>query len=377
MKIGILVEDITKLGGVETVSVWLSERLSDKYEVYIISCKKSNSDVYNTSDKLKILFLGMNNSESFKNERIYQLKKLLSDNGITKLIIQLGTAFKSLCILADYKLYREIKTVSDVYVCIHESPKYFLKRYNINHDSYLLFLLKKIYHKLKYIPQIHKYFYESSKCINSFITLSKGCHDELLKYYGIDSIIKYNCYPFNYINIDYEHKENIILWAGRMSPEKNVRLLLEAWEKIENKKDWKLFLIGSGDEREYISQIIYKNAIQNVELLPPMEHSKLMEIFKKSKIYVLTSYFEGFPTVITEAMNYGNAVITTKYDGFSDELIGDGTGFIVEYDSDILKQTIELLISDEQLLIEQQKASYDKCLRFIKTINEDSYDSYL
>ena len=86
-----------------------------------------------------------------------------------------------------------------------------------------------------------------------------------------------------------------------------------------------------------------------------------MSEFKESKIFVLTSFFEGFPTVICEAMNYKNAVISTRYDGYSDELLNNTTGFISSFDSGELTEIIEKLISNEHLLKKFQETGYENC----------------
>lgn len=362
MKIGILVQDITKLGGVETVSIWLAEQLGRNNEVDIISCKKENKTSYNDTENIHIEYLSIPiEHKYFTTPDFETLKILLKKKCYDYVIVQLSTAFKNLCFVANSKLYKVISKFSHVYICIHGSPKYFITRYNTSNDNWCKFFIKKIYHFIRYRTEIKRYFRKSKKYVESFITLSKGCHDELKKYYGLDSIIRYNPYCFDNQLIPFECKKNVILWAGRLSPEKNVILLLKSWQKVSNKLDWTLKIIGSGSQEKKLKDFVLNNSIQNIELLPAVSHAELMSEFKESKIFVLTSFFEGFPTVICEAMNYKNAVISTRYDGYSDELLNNTTGFISSFDSGELTEIIEKLISNEHLLKKFQETGYENC----------------
>ena len=377
MKIAILVQDITKLGGVETVTVWLAEQFGKENEVDIISCKKQFATSYNGSDKIHIEYLSIPiEHKHFTASDFDILKKLLEIKNYDKIIVQLSTAFKNLCFVANPKLYRFISSYAKVYVCIHGSPKYFITRYNTSSDYCFKFLLKKIYHFIRYRTEIKEYFRLSNKYVDSFITLSKGCHDELKKYYGLDSIIRYNPYNFDNEIVNIEEKENVILWAGRFSPEKNIMLLLKAWNEIKDKKNWKVVIIGSGEQENLINNYITSFNMKDVELLPAMPHSALMEYFKKSKIYVVTSFFEGFPTVICEAMNYKNAVISTKHDGYSRELLDNTTGIVTPIDSFELSRNIEKLLNDNNLLIKYQNAGYERCKANYQALSLNANDYF-
>lgn len=369
MKIGIFVQDISKLGGVETVSVWLAKRLSQDNSVDIVSCGNVSKTFYNFDKDVKINYLNLNNKNNYTREEYNTISDYFEKSSYDKVIIQLSTVFKNLCKLADAKIYKIISKYSDVYVVLHESPRYFLKRYNTTQDNKFKFLLKVLYTKVYYNPQIIRFFKKSKKIVKSFITLSNGCRKELIENFNIDSLVRYNPYAFdNNDEISNLNKENIILWAGRFSPEKNIPFLLETWEKIKNHNGWKLLLIGDGADRNRIENFITGNKIKDVELIAAIPHDELISYFKRSKIFIFSSFFEGFPTVISEAMNYKNAVISTRYDGYSDELLDSETGFILDYNSEKFANKLQMLIDNEELLYQFQNKGFERCKKFYSNL---------
>ena len=65
-----------------------------------------------------------------------------------------------------------------------------------------------------------------------------------------------------------EGKEKICLFSGRFSPQKSVLTLLKIWEKVAGKhRDWKLVLIGDGEERGKIETFIKKHSLNNSVIL--------------------------------------------------------------------------------------------------------------
>lgn len=111
-------------------------------------------------------------------------------------------------------------------------------------------------------------------------------------------------------------KENILLTVGRIgSYQKNTEILLEAITNI-NLLDWKVVIIGPIEENfiPIIDDFFLSNPSlkQNVYFLGSISNrAQLEEYYQKSKVFVLTSRYEGFPLVFTEAIKNGCFIIST------------------------------------------------------------------
>ena len=176
-------------------------------------------------------------------------------------------------------------------------------------------------------------------------------------------------------------KKKELLYVGRIDfYQKNIQLLLDAWKDVKDKKDWILKIIGSGpiDQENRLRDYIAQENITNIILLGQKDNNSVFEYLNKSSIVMLTSRFEGFPTVILEGAYEGNAFITTKFDGISYELLHDGENCYICTEENI-SENIEKLINSPTLLdafrkksvdlFEAYKASNDIIKKWIELLN--------
>ena len=113
-----------------------------------------------------------------------------------------------------------------------------------------------------------------------------------------------------------------ITWIGRISEEKNINDLIISLEYF---KDLKFNL-------KIITDVIFdldkynlsKNLKKKIKLLK-FNKIKLNDIYKKTDILVSTSYYEGFPNVVAEAINYNCLIISSKSFGGITELVKDNS----------------------------------------------------
>ncbi|SHK64150.1 glycosyltransferase [Chryseobacterium polytrichastri] len=111
-------------------------------------------------------------------------------------------------------------------------------------------------------------------------------------------------------------KENILLTVGRIgSYQKNTEVLLDAIKNI-NLLDWKIVIIGPIEEDfiPIVDEFFLSNPSlkQNVYFLGSVsDRDQLEEYYQKSKVFVLTSRYEGFPLVFTEAIKNGCFIVSS------------------------------------------------------------------
>ena len=104
---------------------------------------------------------------------------------------------------------------------------------------------------------------------------------------------------------------NAIVTLGRLCKQKNHKLLINAFSKIE--KDFpehKLLIYGVGDKKSELDKLIGELHIENrVELKGLTNNSA--EVLSKAEIFVLSSDYEGMPNALMEALAVGVPSIST------------------------------------------------------------------
>lgn len=107
-----------------------------------------------------------------------------------------------------------------------------------------------------------------------------------------------------------ERKKEIVS-VGRLNPQKNHRLLIDAFNEIHKLyPNYKLIIWGEGAERPMLESYIRKLNLQDYVNLPGLTN-KLFEEIYSSTLFVLSSDFEGLPNALIEAMALGLPVIST------------------------------------------------------------------
>lgn len=111
-------------------------------------------------------------------------------------------------------------------------------------------------------------------------------------------------------------KENRFLWVGRVSgEEKGIRYLLSALSNMDL-KNWKVDIVGPYDSSfSKTIDTFFLNAEhlkKKVEFTGNISNRELLdEYYAKSKVFVLTSRYEGFPLVFAEAVKNGCFIVSS------------------------------------------------------------------
>nr|EKV4705690.1 glycosyltransferase family 4 protein [Acinetobacter baumannii] len=124
-------------------------------------------------------------------------------------------------------------------------------------------------------------------------------------------------------------EEKCILAVGRLSYEKGFDLLLEAWALVSNKDNWKLKIVGSGEELENLWQLTLNLSVQDTVVFEPA-NINIQEYYQKASFLCLPSRIEGFGMVIVEAQTFGLPVIAFDIETGPKEIIKNDTGFLVK-----------------------------------------------
>lgn len=143
-----------------------------------------------------------------------------------------------------------------------------------------------------------------------------------------------------------------IICVGRLSdPRKNVRLLLEAYNKLQQTlidiPD--LYLVGGSPSVSDLSFLRNQKLDHKVRIMRPTR-DELARLYRKARFCVLSSNEEGLGIVILEAMASGLAVVSTDCGGPSTAIMEGRTGLLTPVrDANALAQAMEKLLRNPGL----------------------------
>lgn len=308
-------------GGVEKYISSLCKMLEDEYEIELLVTYKCEP-AFNFSDKIKINYLinEMPNKEKFK--------KYLKDKKFIKVLIE-GIKSLKLLFLKEYLNIKSIKNINSDYIITTRTfhnrlvGRYARKditkiatehNYHNNDDSYVQ----------KLINSLKNYDY--------LVTVSK----ELMDYYKNKiSNVKVIYIP-NILdslpNKKSDLNNNNIISIGRFSKEKDFTTLIRVFKGVKERiKNAKLYLIGDGEEKENIKELIKAYKLEKYVILPGfLSQVEMSKYLMNSKIYVMTSITESFGLVLIEAMSYGLPCIAFDSASGARELIENGkNGYLI------------------------------------------------
>jgi glycosyltransferase involved in cell wall biosynthesis len=147
------------------------------------------------------------------------------------------------------------------------------------------------------------------------------------------------------------HCERLVLYVGRLSPEKNPIGLLEAWAAIdtEARKGALLALVGDGPQRDKVqAKARAANLAGSVHLAGHC--SNVTTWYQAADVFVLSSYNEGLSNSMIEALASGLPVVSTRVSGSSILVESPTAGLVVDSGNvENLAGAMESLLRDESL----------------------------
>lgn len=143
-------------------------------------------------------------------------------------------------------------------------------------------------------------------------------------------------------------KEKMIVTAGRLMPQKNQKLLIDAFAVINEKyPEYRLVIYGEGSYRNELERYVKARELEE-KIFFPGSVTDLYDKIKTAELFVLSSDYEGMPNALIEAMCLGLPVISTKVSGSTDLINHGKNGLLTEVgDSKGLVEAMEKMISDQ------------------------------
>jgi glycosyltransferase involved in cell wall biosynthesis len=149
-------------------------------------------------------------------------------------------------------------------------------------------------------------------------------------------------------------EEKWIVSIGRLSKEKNIDMLIQAFSKLPDKRQCKLVIIGEGPEKEKLSSLVFKLGLEKEVIFKGYQKNPFIDL-NKADVLALSSEREGLPTVLIEALYFNVPIVSTDCKSGPREILKDGKyGLLVP-----VKDTDKMAAALEKQLQGNQRNPFD------------------
>jgi len=141
-----------------------------------------------------------------------------------------------------------------------------------------------------------------------------------------------------------------LLCVARFAPEKNLRLLIEAYQTSTLSASWQLRIVGGGPLKSELESL---SKGHNIQLDNWLNYEQLPQMYAQASCFILPSNFEPWGLVVNEAMAAGLPIIVSDAVGALPDLLAEGeNGWYFDHQSKAsLVETLNRLneVSPDQL----------------------------
>lgn len=286
-----------KIGGAERVMIGIANQLAKyDFKVFLITLVKTEKFLLSKNiklinlDKKKVIY------------SIFQLKKVIDKYEPDICLSTISHTNIALYIASKLTKHKSI-------IFLRESNNLFMSLDNYN------FFYKFIFF------QLIKMSYRNSNLITPSLELSK----ELKKKLKIRKKVYYIPNPILIKRSKHYIKKKFdFISIGSLSSQKDHLTLLKAFKYANLKKNkLKLLIIGEGNLKQKISKYIFENDLKNkVKILK--NTNDVNKYLNLSKIFILSSKYEGYPNVLLDAAATKIPIISTNCKFGPNEILEKG-----------------------------------------------------
>ncbi len=386
MKIVYYLPSLYISGGLERIITfkanYFAEHLKDS-EVYIITSEQNNNEPYfKVSPQIKLIDINVLIDTPINQNKLlkllkYPFKYLLFKSRFKRIIKEINPD------ILISTLRRELNFISSIDKKIVKIGEFHISRF-----SYHSYSIKTTSLIVGYIKSyFEKRFIRNINSLDSLVLLTE---EEKTFWPEINNIeVIHNPLTINPVTKSDCNNKKVIA-VGRYAHQKGFDMLIEAWKIVADlHPEWVLTIYGEGDD-ETLKRLIDKYNLHNSCLLKPATQ-EIVNKYCESSIFILSSRYEGFGLVITEAMACGvppiafdcpcgpKDIINNFKDGIlvkSEDIneLADKICFLIENENIRKEMGIKARKSSERFKIEhitmQWESLFEKLVKN-KTINKD------
>ena len=329
------------------------------YKIYIIlTDNKDKEPYYKLSPKIKLINLDINFDTNwrlpiYKRAFSYFIKQIRYERRLKELLYEIRPAITISTLRREINFLNSIKDGSKKIGEIHFSRTHYRNMESNGKENVLKRLISKLWMN-QLIRELKK--------LSMFVTLSSEDNDRWGE-------IKKRTYIYNplsfFPNKTSDCNTKQVIAVGRYTYQKGFDMLIESWKYVKEKHpDWVLKIYGGGERKSYFELRDRYGLEDNVFLEPSTDN--IIDKYCESSIFVLSSRFEGFGMVITEAMACGLPAVSFTCPSGPKDIIKDGEDGLWVENGNIkeMAEKISFLIENEGLRKEMGRKARINVERF-------------
>lgn len=274
-----------------------------------------------------------------------------------------GTGCKIIYSLHSIPFWESIAKISKLKALALTSPSRVLRW--MFHDFWKIYVFQ-VYKK----RQLRRYFTRLHE-VDAYTVLCEGYRQSLLDTFSFDKSLAQKIKVLHNgsktVNSSTVDKEKVILFVGRIEfADKRPERLLQVWKKAYHElPDWELKFVGDGPFRKKLEHLAQKEKLPRITFEGYKEDAT--PYMDKASILCLTSTFEGWPLVITEAQMCG--VVTMGFDvcdGMREQMSPQWENgvLIPPFDIDAFATALVKLAKDDELRQKMSENVRSQAARF-------------
>ncbi len=172
---------------------------------------------------------------------------------------------------------------------------------------------------------------------HTVVAVSRGVAEELVHYIGVpEPKVKVIYNPiitpdvFRKADEPVDHpwfrdgEPPVILGVGRLTTQKDFPTLIRAFALVRRQKRARLMILGEGEDRPALESLVRELGLEEDVALPGFVQNPYAYI-KRATVFVLSSRWEGLPTVLVEALALGVPVVATDCQSGPAEILQNGS----------------------------------------------------
>jgi len=325
-------------GGAERVILNLVNSLCEYDDVTIELVLSEAKGKYMGSISKKVKIINLENNRTLTS--LFSLIKYLNRN-TPDILISAITHANVIAVLAKIISRKDIKVILTQHTILSNS----LKLSNKIFAMLFLKLIEKTYPLVSKIVTVSKYIEQDTIKI---INIEKNKVQTIYNPIMAKNIIKQSL-----VNLDHDwfssESPPVILSVGRFTKVKDFATLLHSFKLLREKINARLIILGEGEQRDNLISLAKELGIEKDVQMPGFVENPY-QYMARSKVFILTSIYEGFGNVLVEALGCGTSVISTNCPGGVSEILDNGKyGSLVPIGSaELISAELFNVINNEQ-----------------------------